>query len=186
MVVRQFSPGGGQPSAPYKTFYICPPRSRAPLVFHQGDPYVLETVSGFRVFGTRLGFVARSEGIQSGSQTEVGWVDLELGSVRSGVINASEGLESEAEEQPGLPRVPDWNLGYAIASDGTVAVLGEGGEPTEWEVCLLPVKRRSLGPPRQLFIATAGQEGLDPSSIAITETSVLWTTKNGQPASAAR
>jgi hypothetical protein len=186
VVVRQFRRGRGEPSSPYKTFYVCRPGSRTPLVFRQGDPYVREAMSGFRVFGQRLGFVVRSEGVQSGSETEVGWIDLRIGRVRSGLINASEGLANESEEEPGLPRVPDGNLDYAIANDGTVAVLGEGGDPTEWEVCLLPVKLHSLGPPRQLFIATAGQEALDPDSIAITETSVLWTTKNGQPASAPR
>jgi hypothetical protein len=186
VVVRQFRPGSGEPSAPYKTFYVCRPGSRTPLIFSQGEPYTIETISGFRVFGDRLGFVARSEGIQSGSETEVGWIDLRIGQVRTGVINASEGLANESEEQPGLPRVPDWQVKYAIANDGTVAVLGEGGEPREWEVCLLPVKLHSLGPPRQLFLARAGQEGLDPDSIAISETRVLWTTKNGQPASAPR
>jgi hypothetical protein len=147
---------------------------------------VREAISDFRVFGYRLGFVVRSEGIQSGSETEVGWIDLRIGRVRTGLINASEGLANESEEEPGLPRVPDWDLKYAIANDGTVAVLGEGGDPKEWEVCLLPVKPHSLGPPRQLFLAKAGQEALDPNSIAITETSVLWSTKSGQPGSAPR
>ncbi len=138
------------------------------------------------MFGYRLGFVVRSEGIQSGSETEVGWIDLRIGRVRTGLINASEGLANESEEEPGLPRVPDWDLKYAIANDGTVAVLGEGGDPKEWEVCLLPVKRHALGPPRELFLAKAGQEALDPDSIAITETSVLWSTKSGQAGSAPR
>jgi hypothetical protein len=186
VVVRQFRPGRGEPNSPYKTFYVCRPGSRIPHIFRRGEPYVRETISGFRVFGYRLGFVARSEGIQSGSETEVGWIDLRIGRVRTGLINASEGLASESEEEPGLPRVPDWDLKYAIANDGTVAVLGEGGDPKEWEVCLLPVKPHSLGPPRQLFLAKAGQEALALDSIAITETSVLWSTKSGQPGSAPR
>lgn len=33
--------------------------------------------------------------------------------------------------------------------------------PIEWEVCLLPVKLHSLGPPLALFVAMAGEEGLD-------------------------
>ncbi len=186
VVVRQFRPGSGEASSPYKTFYVCSSDSRIPHIFRRGEPYVRETISGFRVFGYRLGFVVRSEGIQSGSETEVGWIDLRIDRARSGLINASEGLANESEEQPGLPRVPDWDLKYAIANDGTVAVLGEGGDPREWEVCLLPVKLHSLGPPRQLFLAKAGQEALEPDSIAITETSVLWSTKNGQPESAPR
>jgi hypothetical protein len=186
VVSRQFSPGRGEPSSPYKTFYVCRSGSRKPDVLKQGEPYVNETISGFRLFGYRLGFVIRSEGIQSGSEAEVGWIDLRIGRVRSGVINASEGLANESEEEPGLPRVPDQVVRYAIADDGTVAVLGEGGAPREWEVCLLAVKPRSLGPPDQLFVARTEQEALDPDSIAITETSVLWRTKSGQPASAPR
>lgn len=186
VVSRQFTPGRGEPSSPFKTFYVCRAGSRKPYVLRQGEPYVREAISGFRLFGYRLGFVVRAEGIQSGSEAEVGWIDLRIGRVRSGLINASEGLANESEEEPGLPRVPDWVLRYAIADDGTVAVLGEGGEPREWEVCLLAVKPHSLGPPRQLLLAKTGQEALDPDSIAITETSVLWRTKSGQPASAPR
>jgi hypothetical protein len=73
-----------------------------------------------------------------------------------------------------------------IARDGTVAVLGEGGEPVEWEVAVLPVKLRSLGRPRRLFTAKQGQEGLEVDSLAITATSVTWRTKSGQPGSASR
>lgn len=185
-MVRQYRPGGGGPDSSYKTFYVCRRRARTPRIFRQGGPYTTETTSGFRVFGTRLGFIVRSEGIQSGSETEVGWIDLRIGRVRTGLINASEGLANESEEQRGLPRVPDLRLDYAIANDGTVAVLGEGGEPREWEVCLLPVKPRSLGPPHELFVTQAGQEGLDPDSIEISETTVSWRTKSGQLDSAPR
>jgi len=186
VVVRQFVGGRGQPSSPYKTFYICSPKLRTPQRFEQGAPFTRESLSGFKIFGDRLGFVIYTEGVQSGSDTEVGWVDFRIVRVRIGQINASEGLQNESEEEPGLPRVPADNVHYAIAGDGTVAVLGEGGDPTEWEVCLLPVKLHSLGPPQPLFIAKPGQEGLDPHSLAITETSVTWRTRNGQPASAPR
>jgi hypothetical protein len=142
-------------------------------------------MGGFRLFGQRLGFVDYSEGIQSGSDVEVGWVDLRIGRVRTGGINASEGL-TDAEEEPGLPKVPVDRVKFAIASDGTVAVVGEGIEPREWEVCLLPVELHSLGKPRQLFLANAGEEGVDPDSIAIDDTSVKWRTKKGVPASAPR
>jgi hypothetical protein len=186
VVLRQFRPGSGEPSAPYKTFYVCRAGSRIPHAFRQGSPYVREAISGLRLFGDRLGFVVRAEGIQSGSETEVGWIDLRIDRVLTGLINASEGLANESEEQPGLPRVPDQVVRYAIANDGTVAVLGEGDEPPEWEVCLLAVKPHSLGPPRALFLAKTEPEALDPDSIAITETTVLWRTKHGQLASAPR
>jgi hypothetical protein len=184
VVQRQFK--RGRERAPYKTFYVCRPGSRTARVISQGEPYSREKVYGFKVFGDRLGFVVHSEGVQSGSETEVGWIDLRIGRVRTGVINASEGLMNEAEEERGLPRVPDQQVKYAIAGDGTVAVLGQGGYPVEWEVCLLPLTLHSLGPPLKLFEAMSGQEGLDPNSLAITDTSVTWRTKNGQAASVQR
>jgi len=49
-------------------------------------------MEGLRLFGQRLGFVDYSSGIQSGSDVEVGWVDLRIGRVRTAVINANEGL----------------------------------------------------------------------------------------------
>ena len=184
VVVRQFRFAGG--SSPYETFYACRPGSRTPRIIFEGAPFTRDTLYGFRGFGDRLGFLSHSEGVQSGSETEVGWIDLRIGRVRTGRINASEGLMSEAEEEPGLPRVPDGHVAYAIAGDGTVAVIGHGGYPLEWEVCVLPVKLHSLGPPRPLYEATAGQEGVDPRSLTIGETTVAWRTEKGQPVSAAR
>ncbi len=185
MIVRQFG-AGGQEGSSYKVFYVCSHSLRTPRRFDQGDPFTIETMYDFKVFGDRLGFLTYSEGVQSGSDTDVGWVDLRIGRARTGEIHGSEGLQSESEEEPGIPRVPDDRLDYAIASDGTVAVLGEGGEPVEWEVCLLAVKLHSLGPPRALYAAKAGQEGLDLHSLAISDTSVTWRTKKGQPLSAPR
>lgn len=185
VIVGQFE-GGHQEGSSYKTFYVCSRDLRTPRRFQQGDPFTRETVYDYKVFAGRLGFVAYSEGVQSGSDTYIGWVDLRIGRARIGEIHGSEGLQSESEEEPAIPRVPDDRLDYAIAGDGTVAVLGEGGEPPEWEVCLLPVKSHALGPPRALFLAKAGQEGLDMHSLAITDTTVTWRTKKGQPASAPR
>lgn len=182
-VVVRFETPRSQEGSAYKTFYVCRPGSRTPRVFYRGSPFTRETMGGFRLFGQRLGFVDYSAGIQSGSDVEVGWVDLRIGRVRTAAINASEGL-TDAEEAPGLPNVPVDRVKFAIASDGTVAVVGEGIEPREWEVCLLGVEPHSLGKPRQLFRARAGQDGVNPDSIAIDAASVKWRTKNGVPASA--
>ena len=184
VVVREFKGERGQPSSPFKTFYVCRPGSRTPRRIIEGAPFTRETAYQFKLFGQRLGWLDYSEGVQSGYQTEVGWIDLRIGRVRSGVINASEGLSNEAEEESGLPRVPADNVRYAIAGDGAVAVAGEGGEPTEWEVCVLPVKLHALGRPEPLYVAKDGQEGVDLDSIAISETGVTWITKKGQPESA--
>lgn len=180
VLVREFKGERGQPSSPFKTFYVCRPGWRAPRTIIEGDPFTRETAYQFKLFGHYLGWLDYSEGVQSGYQTEVGWIDLRIGRVRAGVINASAGLSNEAEEEPGLPRVPSDIVRYAIASDGTVALAGEIEEPAEWEVCVLPVKPHALGKPQALYVAKDGQEGVDVDSIAITETSVTWTTKNGQ------
>lgn len=167
---------------PYKTFYVCGPRSHKPRLIEQGDPFTRMVAYGFRLFGLRLGFVIHSEGFSNGSDTHVGWLDLRIGQLRTGLINAGENAE------PGDPTVLDGYVSYAIASDGTVAIMGsEENHPaphSEQEVDLLAVKGRSLGPPRQLFAASTG--GLIPDSIGITETSVTWTTTTGQTNSAPR
>jgi hypothetical protein len=183
VIVRTFG-NPSQEGSHYKTFYICSPRLRKAHLFNQGDPFTRESVSDYELFGNRLGFVSFSEGVQSGADQNIGWVNVETGRAKQGTIYGSEGLTSEQEEEANLPKVPDGRLDYAIASDGAVAVLGEGGEPTEWEVCVLPVKPRSLGRPRRLFNAKSPAEGLDVDSLAIIGTTVTWRTKHGQPGSA--
>jgi hypothetical protein len=185
-VVVRFEVPRSQAGSEYKTFYVCRPGWRTPRVFYRGAPFTNESMTGLRLFGQRLGFVDYSSGIQSGSEVQVGWVDLRIGRVRTAAINANEGLTEGNEEEPGLPTVPAGRVKFAIASDGTVAVAGEGGEPFEWEVCLLPVELHSLGKPRQLFVAKKGQEGVDLDSIAIDGTSVKWHSLKGVPASAPR
>jgi len=186
VLVRHFRGEHGQPSSPFKTFYVCRPGWATPRRIIEGAPFTRETAYQFRLSGPYLGWLDYVEGVQSGSSTEVGWVDLRSGRIRSGLIDASEGLSEPSEEEAGLPRVPVEAVGYAIAPDGTVALIGEGGEPLEWEVCLLAVGRHSLGRPRALYVAKAPAEGLDPASVAITATSVTWTTKKGLPGSAPR
>jgi hypothetical protein len=185
-VVVRFEPPRSQEGSEYKTFYVCRPGWRTPRIFYEGAPFTTESMEGFRLFGQRLGFVDYSAGIQSGSDVEVGWVDLRIGRVRTAVINASEGLAEASEEEPGLPKVPADRVKFAIAPDGTVAVAGEAPEPDEWEVCLLPVGLHALGRPRELFFAKEGQEGVDPDSIAIDHTSVKWRTKKGAAVSVPR
>lgn len=185
VLVSEFD--AGRPDAsPVDTFYVCRPDSRTPRVISRGEPYARESAGDFKLLGERLGFVIFSAGVQSGSQAELGWIDLRIGRVRSAVINASEGLISEAEEEPGLPKVPDGHLRYAIAEDGTVALAGEGGFPFEWEVCELPVGVHALGRPRALYTAPRGGEGVELDSIAITPTSITWTTQKGLAMSAPR
>jgi hypothetical protein len=164
----------------YQLFYVCRPGSRRPRVIYQGDPFTAAVAYGFRVFGIRLGFVIHSEGFSNGSDTWVGWLDLRIGQLRIGLINAGENAD------PGEPGVLDSYVTFAIATDGTVAIVGSEAKeaPSLQEVDLLKVKAKALGRPKQLFLASHG--GLDPSSIAITDTSVTWKTTTGQPGSAPR
>jgi hypothetical protein len=185
VIVRKYG-NEKQEGAFTKTRYVCSPALRKPHVFDQSDPFTDEDVYDYKLFGDRLGFKYESAGVQSGSATGVGWVNLVTGRAKLGGINESEGLAEGNEEDPGLPRVPSDRLDYAIASNGSVAVLGEGGDPLEWEVALLPAKPRKLGAPRRLLRVKQLQEGLDVNSLAITDTSVTWTTKHGQPGSAPR
>jgi hypothetical protein len=185
VIVRRFDAGHADASS-FKDFYVCRPGSSTPRIISHGEPYSFESASGFRLFGQRLGFLIYSAGVQSGSQAEFGWIDLRIGRVRTAVINASEGLEDSEEEEPGLARIPDGRVRYAIAEDGTVALAGEGGFPVEWEVCVLPVGLHALGPAHALYTAPEHGEGIDLDSIKISQSSVSWRTKKGQPVSAAR
>jgi hypothetical protein len=183
VIVRHFGDPHQEGSA-YKTFYVCSPALRKAHLYDQSAPFTFEGLYDYKLFGDRLGFVYSSQGVQNGAAIGVGWVNLKSGKAKSGGIFESEQLANEDEEEPGLPDVPADHLDYAIAGDGTVAVLGEGGEPVEWEVAVLAVKPRSLGPPRRLFAAKSPQEGLELDSLAIAPSSVTWRTKRGEPGSA--
>lgn len=184
--IRAFVVVRREAGASYNTDYVCRPGSRTPRVIVRGEPYSRQWLSGLELFADRLGFVSHSEGVSSGSEVEIGWIDLRIGRVRTATIYASEGLQSESEEEPGLPKLPTGRVDYAIAEDGTVAVLGEGGFPDQWEVALLPVEARSLGRPRVLYAAGEHGEGLEFGSLAITATAVTWRTRSGSQVSAPR
>jgi hypothetical protein len=175
-----------QEGSQVKTFYVCSGALRRPHEFDQSAPFTFEGLYDYKLFGERLGFVWSSSGVQSGSEEGVGWVNLRTGRAKQGAINESEGLSEEEEEEPGLPRVPIDEVNYAIATDGTVAVLGEEVEPSEWEVAELAVKPRALAAPRRLLRVKAPAEGLAVASLAITATSVTWTTKSGLPGTVPR
>jgi hypothetical protein len=193
--------GGGQDS-PIKTFYVCPRGAKRGREFRESTPFTREQVADFRVFGGRIGFVANSEGVQSGGEEQVGWVQVSTARSKSGSIDASSGvpLEQEVQEEkdgaPPLPRVPNDHVNYVIAGDGTVAVAGSGPgresltsaaePPEEWEVCLLTVKPHGLSFPKKLFRTAVKAEAVDLDSLAISETAVTWSLVNGQSESAER
>jgi hypothetical protein len=177
-----------QEGSKVKTFYVCSSMLRRAHVFDRSAPFTFEGIYDYKLFGERLGFIYSSSGVQSGSAEGIGWVNLRTGRAKQGSIYESEGLSGgeEEEETPGLPHVPSDNVNYAIAADGTVAVLGEELEPAEWEVADLAVKPHALGPPHRLLRVKAPAEGLDVASLAITASSITWTTKRGLPGMAPR
>jgi hypothetical protein len=165
-----------QPSLTWRSYYACRPGSRKPRLLYESSPATFTHVYGFRIFGMRLGFVVTSEGYAGGGEAIVGWFDLRIGQLRTGLINVNE----EQYTPPTAPHVPIGEVRYAIAPDGTVAVLGED-EP-EQEIALLKVGKSSLLAPVRLFYTATGS--VDPTSLAISETAVTWRTRAGQEESA--
>jgi hypothetical protein len=201
LVVRRTHFSHGQNST-FKTFYVCPRGARRGRKFREGSPFTREHVTDFRVFGARIGFVANIEGVQSGAGEEVGWVEVNTARSESGPIAETAGIPREQELQeekegvPPIPHVPDEQVNYVIAGDGTVAVASSGEAleslttgalpPEEWEVCLLTVKRHGLSFPKQLFRTAVKAEAVILASLAISETAVTWSLVSGQAESVAR
>ncbi|HTQ67101.1 MAG TPA: hypothetical protein VMI13_00270 [Solirubrobacteraceae bacterium] len=194
--IRVFSIGrvGGRRSergSHYRQYYVCGRGARTPVMFDSGQPFNIESVSDFKVFGHRLGFVIGDQGIQSGASVSVGWVRMPRGPVKTGAIWATEGLPEEQELEEHVPKVPAEQLEYAIARDGTVAVASEAhasaaGRPLEWEVCDLRVKRHGLSRPRPLFKTSSPFEAPVLRTIAITGSIVSWRNIAGATISVAR
>ena len=165
-----------QPSLTWRSYYACRPGSGKPRLLYESSPATFTHVYGFRIFGIRLGFVVTSEGYAGGGEAIVGWFDLRIGQLRTGLINVNE----EQYTPTTAPHVPIGEVRYAIAPNGSVAVLGED-EP-EQEIALLTVAASKLRAPVRLFYTTTGS--VDPSSLAISETAVTWKTRSGQEESA--
>jgi len=165
-----------QPWLKWRDYYACRPGSRMPRLIYDGEPATFVQVYGFRVFGSRLGFVAATEGYAGGGEAFVAWLDLENGELRVGAININE----EQYTPVSAPRMPIGHVSFAIAPDGAVAVLGESGP--EQEIALLTLGAHKLRPPVRLFYTQGGS--VAPGSLAISETAVTWKTKAGKEESA--
>lgn len=194
--LRVFSIGrvAGDPRAKgshYKQFYVCARRTRTPVLFDRGQPFNIESVSDFKVYGDRLGFVVGDQGLQSGASVSVGWVRLPHGPVKETAIWATEDLSEEQELEEHVPKVPAEELEYAIARDGTVAVAGEAhaarvGRPLEWAVCELTVKGHGLSSPKTLFTTSSASEAPVLRTIAISGSRVSWRNASGSVISVRR
>jgi hypothetical protein len=178
----------------YREFYLCAGPSPRPHPFW-GEPFTSQSVAQYKLVGHRLGFVASAEGVAGGASTSIGWVQLPRGPDKDTEIWARE--EVEEEEDPG-PKVPSEEVNYAIAEDGTVAVVGEAlvdpaepeghGKPTprEWEVCILSVKPHGLSAPKAIFKTKSSSEAPVLASIAISATTVSWQNRSGLAVSVSR
>lgn len=137
------------------------------------------TAERFQLTGSRVGFVFHVTGFSNGSETDVGWFGTNGGGARFGLINAGENA------MPGDPLLPEDNIGFAIAPDGSVALMSGSACQV---IALLPTRAdkdkfgRLLGPPSVLFTARHG--GLDPASIALSPEAVSWRDASGTTGSA--
>jgi len=158
----------------HQELLACRKGSGRPFALFDPGPFNAVQAERFRLVGRRLGFVIHSQGFSNGSSTTVGWADLRRRIVRLGLINAGENAD------PGDPLLPEDHIGYAIAADGSMALIAGSACQV---VALLPVHLKAdtngslLGPPAILFKAANG--GLDATSIAVTPTAVSWRATNG-------
>ncbi len=166
----------GVPPAAYHLVYACA-KSR-PWLIDESSPYNFYAMNDFALFGRRLGFITRNTGFSSGSDTAVGWTDVKTHEVRIADVLANDDVD------PPDPSFPDQALNFAIATDGTIAVLG-GPTNDDQEVGVLsPKGKSSLTKPKVLFDSAMG--GLDNKSLTIDDQAVHWKTKAGVAMSAPR
>lgn len=165
----------------HQELLVCLARSRRPIVVYDPGPFNYVHGRGFRLLGTRLGFLVHDQGFDNGSETDVGWIDLRTGAVRFGLVNAGENAG------PGDPLLPEDAVAYAFAPDGAAAVIAGSSCQV---VALLPVRSKpqhgfyGLGPPAILFAAPTGD--LDRGSLVVTLTQVSWRTLAGVPMTTSR
>jgi len=149
--------------------FVCVSASAEPVVIDNPGPAIGVQAYNFHIRGARLGFEIYDVGLgMGGSNSEIGWVDLQTGEVAIG--------PADVLNDP---------IGYAFAPDGTIAVIA--GTSCE-VVAVLQLRAKPfadvyrLGSPRIVFTAHHG--GLVHWSIAITATTVTWRTVSGTKSTA--
>lgn len=166
----------------HEAVLMCRQPQGRPVALDDPGPAIHAQASAFRIIGNRLAFETRDEGFSNGVETDVGWIDLRRGGPRTGVISVGEGAG------PADPQWPESPVGYAIAQDGTMAVL-LGDRAGCQVVGLLPNNARSragflLAPTILLYSAPVG--GLRTNSLTINRTTVSWRTVKGAAGSVPR
>jgi hypothetical protein len=170
----------------HQRLLMCTSHVRRPRLIVDGGPESEILPGTFALQGTRLGFDVQTVALMNPvplAPTEVGWIDVRRGPARLGLLNA--GVEPQYAE-PSEPLLPVDNVHFAIAPDGSMAVIAGAQSGCQVVAVLtLPATRsRHLKPPEVLYTAKNG--GLDPASLTINATTVSWKTTGGSPGSALR
>jgi hypothetical protein len=162
---------------PYQVIYACLPGERRPQALFVGDVGTYTSAGSFDLIGHRLGFLATQMGGVA-EDSSFGWVDVRTRVVKVGQFNVS-----SPENSPSDPVVPDTEVTYAIAADGSVALIGSDGGQQQ-EVVLMRALPHALDHPKELSSSDTG--AINPDSISITASAVTWTTTGGVEQSAPR
>jgi hypothetical protein len=192
--VRRVFESRPQEGSRYTAYYVCRRGNRHPFQYW-GEPFSRnESTGDFQLLDGRLAFIASSEGVSGGAETAVGWVRVPGGPEKLKPVYVQEGLTAEEEEQS-EPKIPDEEVEYRLAPDGSIALAGEGenqfeevhGHPAkEWEVALFSYKGGRLSPPKALLTTQKAAEAPVLKTIAISATTVSWTNRSGATVSVPR
>src|SRR3954453_21123839 len=117
---------------------------------YESSPYNFFRLYHLHRSGRRVGFLTHDAGWDNGFYTEVGWTDVRTHRTRVGLINAGE------DGEPGDPYVPDDRVSYAIAGDGTTAVMGGKQSEGQQVALLVPRAKRAFAAAQVLMTAETG------------------------------
>ena len=144
-------------------FYVCSARIRRPRLLEETSPGLDETLSTFRRAGRRVAFVSTLLGGESFDQV-LGWVDLRTGRSRL------TGIRDEDEVPTVLAVVPDARGGIAYLQDE----FDDGAQRIGYARLFA---NGQLGVPRPRALVTASR--VVPRSLAVSGTTITWTTRSG-------
>jgi hypothetical protein len=153
---------------PYDDFRICSSHVRRPAHVLFADAPFGTKLTGFRVFGSRLGYEIDEDGAIEISQS-VGWADLRTGRARDRYVDT---------DKLGAASVS----GFGVAEDGSLALLLETSDEQEQLIAYAPAGAKRIGEPR--VIAHVPGHDVVPDSLAVAGGTVTWTTAAGQQGSA--
>jgi hypothetical protein len=170
----------------HERLLMCTATARKPRLILDGGADANVLPSSFALEGTRLGFEVETVAFMGAfpvAPTEIGWIDLRRGPARLGLLNA--GAEPQYVE-PEEPLLPVHKVHFAIAADGSMAVITSAQSGCQVVAVLTLRRPRSARLELPRVLDTARHGGLDPASLTIDDTTVAWRTSSGLPGSAMR